>query len=155
MSYQRVLLASHDTAGARAAEEYVFDRCNPQHILHLTVVPEFWRGMVGHDWLNNKSVTVDFSQYLSNQLSDDIHKHSLRLKQTAQIKGIHYEKQVMMGSPVDCLLHTIDQQDHIDAVVLGSPRPKGQSGLRSKMIHNHVISKSKVPLIIVPHPNFQ
>lgn len=153
MSYQTVLLPSHNTQGAQAAEDYVFNQCRPERILHLTVVPDFWRGMVGHDWLNNKASTVAFSKYLDNQLQEDIHNHTQRLEKTASEKGIIYEQQLMMGSPIDCLLQTLDKNTQIDAVVLGSPRPKGHSGLRSKMLHRQVISKMRVPLIIIPHPH--
>ncbi|MBI3917985.1 MAG: hypothetical protein HY322_13365 [Betaproteobacteria bacterium] len=45
---QRILLASHGTPGARAAESIALALAMPGATLfHLTVVPDFWRGMPG------------------------------------------------------------------------------------------------------------
>jgi hypothetical protein len=52
-----ILLASHGTPGARAAEAAAFDLCAQEgRVHHLVVVPDFWKGMLGDDWLNNAAV---------------------------------------------------------------------------------------------------
>jgi len=44
---KRILLASHGTEGARAAEKMAFSLCQKQTALHhLVVVPDFWKGMM-------------------------------------------------------------------------------------------------------------
>lgn len=54
---QVILLASHGTPGARAAERAAFDLCAADgRLCHLVIVPDFWKGMLGDDWLNNAAV---------------------------------------------------------------------------------------------------
>jgi hypothetical protein len=58
---QPILLASHGTAGARAAEAAALDRCAGGATLHqLVVVPDLWKGMLGDDWLNNAVTQARF-----------------------------------------------------------------------------------------------
>ena len=72
-----ILLASHGTPGARAAERVALDLCAPGGRLHhLVVVPDFWKGMLGDDWLNNAAVHVRFGRYVENQLEREIVEHA-------------------------------------------------------------------------------
>ncbi|HDZ79452.1 MAG TPA: universal stress protein, partial [Gammaproteobacteria bacterium] len=53
-SLNHVLLASHGTVGAQAAEQMAIRMCSSGAKLHhLIVVPSLWKGMTGDDWLNN------------------------------------------------------------------------------------------------------
>lgn len=54
MNPKKILCASHGTEGARAAEDQALGFCHSDVTLHhLIVVPDFWKGMMGDDWLNN------------------------------------------------------------------------------------------------------
>ena len=60
-----VLLASHGTDGAKAAEKMALQVCEKgARLHHLLVVPSFWKGMTGDDWLNNGSTRDNFRRYL-------------------------------------------------------------------------------------------
>jgi hypothetical protein len=74
-----ILLASHGTPGARAAESSVLDLCAPDgRVHHLVVVPDFWKGMLGDDWLNNAAVHLRFGRYVEGQLEREIVEHAAR-----------------------------------------------------------------------------
>jgi hypothetical protein len=72
MGHQRVLVASHGTDGARAAETLALASCAPGATLHhLYVVPDLWRGMMGDDWLNNVRTRIRFGDYLEGELASE------------------------------------------------------------------------------------
>ena len=51
---KNILLASHGTIGAQAAEQAAFNMCRKNtQITHLIVIPKFWKDILGDDWLNN------------------------------------------------------------------------------------------------------
>jgi nucleotide-binding universal stress UspA family protein len=58
---------------------------------------------------------------------------------------------VIIGEPDECLINT-SQKDNFDLVILGSPRPKGKSGLRSRMV-TKTTRKLPIPVMIVPYPD--
>ncbi len=53
MTTNNILLASHGTEGAIAAEKMALSLCEKgARLHHLLVVPTLWEGMTGDDWLN-------------------------------------------------------------------------------------------------------
>lgn len=153
MTPANILLASHGTRGAQAAEETAFGLCAPGGtIRHLEVVPDFWKGMRGDDWLNNAVTQDRFGQYLESQLQREIAEHAATLGGKATTRGLHYENVAVLGKPADCLLADAAAQAP-DVVVIGSPRPKGMPGYRSRMNVEALVRELRVPLLIVPHPD--
>ena len=67
-----LLLAHHGTAGAVRAESLAFDLAVPgtTTVVHALVVPDFWDGMQGDDWLNNASTRDAFGDYVENMLEN-------------------------------------------------------------------------------------
>jgi nucleotide-binding universal stress UspA family protein len=53
---------------------------------------------------------------------------------------------------VECLIRRA-AKGPADLIVLGSPRPKGQVGLRSRMLDEKLFRSLRVPVIIAPHPH--
>ncbi len=149
---QRILLASHGTPGARAAERAALALCGTGCTLfHLVVVPDLWKGMMGDDWLNNVSTRDAYAKYVESQLATEIELHLQSLEGEVREKAIRYESKVVLGRPADCLIeyaHKIEP----DLVVIGSPRPKGNPGLRSRMKVEKLVAELKAPLLVVPHP---
>jgi nucleotide-binding universal stress UspA family protein len=148
-----ILLASHGTDGAKAAERQTLQMCaKGSRIHHLFVVPDFWKGMTGDDWLNNGSTRNRFRDYLESELEGEVREHIARLQEEAQAKEIDYSAEVMVGKPEQCLIEASKQADY-DMVVMGSPRPKGIKGLRSRMTTEPLLRNLTSPLLIVPYPN--
>lgn len=152
MQARRILLASHGTPGARAAETAAFALSAPDgQIHHLVVVPDFWKGMLGDDWLNNAAVHVRFGRYIEGQLEREIVAHAETVAAEAKRRGFGYHCELSFGKPAECLLAAADRGG-FDLVVIGSPRPKGVPGLRSRLELDVLAKGLTAPLWIEPHP---
>ena len=148
----RVLIASHGTPGARAAERAALELAAPAAaIFHLVVVPDFWKGMMGDDWLNNASTRAAYGRHVESQLAREIEQHRLSLERDIRASGRHYEIKVVIGKPDEALP---DYAAEIlpELVVIGAPRPKGTPGLRSRMRVEKLAGALGAPLLVVPHP---
>jgi len=147
-----VLLASHGTVGARAAESAAFDLCAPQgRIHHLIVVPEFWKGMLGDDWLNNAAVHIRFGRYVENQLEREIAEYVTEVAAEAKRRNFGYSCETRLGKLAECLAE-VAATGNYDLVVIGAPRPKGTPGYRSRLAVETLVKMLKAPLLVVPHP---
>lgn len=151
-SIKNVLLASHGTDGAQAAEKIAMELCEKGgHILHLIVVPTLWEGMTGDDWLNNGKTRNTFRRYLENELSNECNDHIDRVKAAAKEHNLEYANKVIIGEPDKCL-QEISADGSFDLVVMGSPRPKGVSGLRSRM-RSKKMERLTIPVYTAPYPD--
>ena len=152
MTANNILLASHGTEGAKAAEEMAFSLCEEgAKIHHLLVVPTLWKGMTGDDWLNNGSTRDTFRRYLESELGKEVDEHVERISSQAKSRSITYSKELVVGEPDECLLKACKKQD-FELVVMGSPRPKGVKGLRSRMSTEPLKQSLPIPILIVPYP---
>jgi len=152
MSKNNILLASHGTDGAQAAEQMAISICDKGGAIHhLVVVPTLWEGMTGDDWLNNGKTRNTFRRYLESELEQEVAEHCERVSQHAKENDIEYTNEVIVGEPDECLIDVSIKQDY-DLVVMGAPRPKGVSGLRSRISTDTITRKIKTPLMIVPYP---
>lgn len=150
MQLKTILVASHDTPGARAAEQLACTLCATGGVFHhLYVVPDFWKGMLGDDWLNNAITQERFGKYLESQLGKEIDEARQRLEKDVESRGLHYRFHLLTGKPADRLLE-IASTESPDLVVIGSPRPKGTQGLRSRMDLETLVRGLSMPLVIAP-----
>ena len=155
MKLKNVLLASHGTEGARAAELMAFEVCEKgAQLHHLVVVPTLWQGMTGDDWLQNGSTRDTYRRYLENELGQEIDAHCDKLSVEANAHELNYSKEIRVGEPDECLL-VASRESNYDLVIMGSTRPKGKPGLRSRMNTKPLVKSLSVPLLIVPFPNEQ
>lgn len=152
MSTNNILLASHGTDGAQAAEQMAISLCNKGgKIHHLVVVPTLWEGMTGDDWLNNGSTRNTFRRYLESELEKEVVEHCERVSKQAKEHDLEYTNEVIIGEPEECLLNVSKKQNY-DLIVMGAPRPKGVSGLRSRMSTDTVARALTTPVMIAPYP---
>lgn len=151
MQTQRILLASHGTAGAIAAETTALNLCAPGGLLYqLLVVPDFWKGMMATDWRNQSVARNEFARHLESELEKEIRAHRDRVCQAAHAKHLQYEFVMAQGEPPQLLLEFVDTYA-VDLIVAGAPRPRGTLGFRSRMITDRVLRALPVPILIVPH----
>jgi len=149
---RHILLASHGTDGARAAEKTALALCPKGGTLHhLIVVPDFWKGMMGDDWLNNAMTQDTYGRYIESQLEDEVRSHIRRLQKLATKRRIRYRPDMVLGKPTDCLIERA-RRTGLSLVVMGSPRPRGKTGLRSRIDTDKLVRALRVPLLIVPYP---
>lgn len=153
MAYSCILLASHGTPGSQAAESLALSLMGSGGILHhLLVVPEFWRGMMGDDWLNNVRTRIQFGEYLEGQLTREVTEHLERLTQATRARGLDYRPRVCQGEPTEILIQHL-REISCELLVIGAPRPKGEPGLRSRLRLEPLARSLTVPLLITPHPH--
>jgi nucleotide-binding universal stress UspA family protein len=153
VEYVNVLVASHGTPGAQAAERMALSLCARSGTLHhLLVVPDLWQGMMGDDWLNNVRTRIAFGNYLEDQLTRELSEHLERLSRQAGERGATYRPEVRQGDPVSCLLDYARGRV-LDLLVIGAPRPKGAEGLRSRLKLELLIRGLGLPVLIIPHPD--
>jgi len=153
MHYKHLLLASHGTPGACAAENASFKLCHPDSSLHhLIVVPDFWKGMLGDDWLNNAVTQIRYGKYVEGELEREIQENVSRVSAAASAQNVAYSYEFMLGKPAECLLKVADAS-RFDLVVIGSPRPKNKEGLKSRMHCETLLRALSIPLLIIPYPD--
>ncbi|MDX5151830.1 MAG: universal stress protein [Acidiferrobacterales bacterium] len=149
---KRILLASHGTVGALEAEKEALLLCAENaSIFHLIVVPDFWKGMVGNDWLHHPTGSDDYDTYVESQLEKEIRQQIVRLENAANKKKIKYSFEVVVGDPAELLVETANS-GKFDISVIGSPRPRGKKGLRSRMDLDQIARDLDIPILIVPFP---
>jgi nucleotide-binding universal stress UspA family protein len=146
-----VLLASHGTPGARAADRAAIDLCvKGGTLFHLTVVPDFWKCMMGDDWLNNVSTRDTYAKHVESELAREIDAHCRELACSVQSAGLGYECKTVLGKPAECLIAWANDLKP-DLIVIGSPRPKGHPGVRSRMHLEALTAALGAPLLVIPH----
>ncbi|HHN67717.1 MAG TPA: universal stress protein [Thermopetrobacter sp.] len=151
MSLRRILLASHGTKGARAAERAALNKAARAgaEIVHLYVVPDFWAGMKGDDWLNSPTARNAFGDYLEKELTREAEAEIDRLNKAAKERGVHLTTHVLNGDPADCLLR-LSADCAPGLVIIGQPRPKGETGYNSRMKPEPLLRALACPLLVVP-----
>ena len=150
--FTHILIASHGTQGAQAAEQAALAWCGAGgRLSHLVVVPDLWLGMQGDDWLNNASTRDTYGKYVESELQREIDVHVGRLRAQAAAAGIAYEFRVMLGKPTECL-RAYSSETKPALIIIGAPRPKGQPGLRSRMHPEEVVAALTAPLLVIPYP---
>ena len=144
-----LLLAHHGSAGARLAEDLAFSVAAPgqTRILHLLVVPDFWGGMQGDDWLNNAWTRDAFARHVEGQLEADAKAEARALAARFAGRGFACESLLRYGDPAQCLVEAA-RETGADLVVIGPPRPKGEPGYRSRMDLERLARGLAVPLLM-------
>ena len=149
----KLLLCHHGTGGALAAEALAHEFAIPgtTTLIHCLVVPELWAGMQGDDWLNNASTRDAFGNYVENMLESDAKREVAAVASRCAERGLACESVIRFGNPGETVVAIAGEVD-ADLVVIGSPRKKGEEGLRSRMELEKLVRGLKCPLLVAPHP---
>ena len=106
--------------------------------------------MMGDDWLNNAVTQVRFGKYVESELARDAAIEMERLAGDCKKAGVPCSSNVQLGKPSQCLIAACEQ-DNYDLAVIGSPRPKGTSELRSRMDPELLARNLAIPVLTVPN----
>lgn len=117
----------------------------------LVVVPDFWKGMMGDDWLNNASTRDVYARHVEDQLAREIEDEVARVRAEAAARGLNYRREIVLGRPAQCLIECAARLQP-DLVVIGAPRPPRAKGLRSRMDPDTLLRGIAVPLLVIPYP---
>jgi nucleotide-binding universal stress UspA family protein len=144
-----LLLAHHGTAGAERALAFALQLAVPgtTRLLHLYVVPDFWAGMQGDDWLNNAWTRDAFADHVEKQLAQEARERMGALSARCATAGVACTPLLRYGRPAECLIAAA-REGAADLVVIGPPRPKGEPGLRSRMDLETLARGLAAPLLI-------
>ncbi len=145
----RLLLAHHGTNGADLAESLAYRIAVPGKtlIVHLYVVPGFWAGMQGDDWLNNAWTRDAFGAHVERQLEAEARAQIDAVAARCAGRGLTCKAVMRFGEPAECLL-AVAQEQAVDLVVIGPPRPKGEPGYRSRMSLETLVRALRAPLLV-------
>lgn len=150
-----ILLASHGSDGACAAEQRALEYCSAGvTLLHLVVVPEFWEGMTGDDWLNNGEVRNTFRRYLESELEKEVEENLVRVQEAVEATSAIYQYVLRQGKPDQCLLDVVAEAD-ADRLIMGGLRPKKVTGLKSRMLTDKLLRELDIEMDIIPWPKAQ
>ena len=144
-----LLLCHHGTAGAARAAELAFAAAEAgrTRIVHCLVVPELWAGMQGDDWLNNASTRDDFAAYVEAVLERDARAQIDAVAHDCRTRGLDYRSVLRVGDPARCAVD-IAAEAGAELVVIGPPRPKHETGLRSRMELETLVRGLRCPLLV-------
>ena len=155
MTFSNILLASHGTPGAKAAACLAVElggAAGAQCRIHqLYVIPELWSGILGDDWLNNGVSRDRFKNHIESELGQEADQHAEWVQEMVEGKGLAYDSTFIYGDPEKCLLRLCESHS-FDLIVAGAPRPKGEPGLRSRMLTDKVMRQLAIPLFVAPYP---
>ncbi len=153
MRLKNIILASHGTSGAIAAEKAALDLAqeNGAALHQLLVVPDFWKGMMGDDWLNNAVTQIRFGEYVENQLAKETAEEIVRVEEQAGSRGIAYSHAITLGKPEACMIAACADGE-FDLAIIGAPRPKGSAGYSSRMKLDPLLRALQTRLMVIPHP---
>ncbi len=148
-----LLLCHHGSAGAAAAGALAWQVAAPgaTTLVQCLVVPDLWAGMQGDDWLNDASTRDDFGRYVENMLEDDARRDMAGVEAHCRERGIAYRSVLRVGEPADCVV-AVAKEIGADLAIIGPPRPKGVSGLRSRMNLETLARGLPCPLLIARRP---
>ena len=106
---------------------------------------------MGDDWLNNASTRDIYARHVEGQLQREIDEDVARVRGQAQERGLQYAHRVVLGKPAECLLAWAEEL-RPDLIVIGSPRPAGVRGLRSRLQLDVLMRKAAAPVLVAPYP---
>ena len=148
----KVLLASHGTVGAQAAEKAILGlQLKNIEVTHLYVLPDFWEHILADDWLNNSITRERFGNYLESELAREIDETITRVQTLLHNCATKIKHKVIVGNPQKELITTCTKDDY-KLVITGSNRPKMMTGLKSRMINKQISQYLPVKYLQVPHP---
>ena len=102
--------------------------------------------VVGEDTLTTTHLKIELAIMKNRPLAE-----VQRLAARAKGSGVRYSDEVRLGKPAACLIK-VCERDGYDLAVIGSPRPKGTPGLRSRMDLELLARSLLARLMTVPHP---
>jgi len=84
-------------------------------------------------------------------LAREIEAHRRELESAVKSAGLAYECRTVLGKPAESLIAYANDVKP-DLILMGSPRPKGCAGIRSRMQLDALVAALDTPLLVIPRP---
>jgi nucleotide-binding universal stress UspA family protein len=149
--FTNVLVASHGTQGAQAAEDLALKiAIRFESVLNLvTVINENWQHMTGDDWLNTSACRNQFRRHVESEVNGEADEVIGRVRSRASESGIQFRHVKTVGIPVVEILNVADTIS-ADLIVVGARQIKQDLGFKSRLPWEKFIESSRIPVIIAP-----
>lgn len=149
--FTNVLVASHGTPGAQAAEELALKiAIRFESGLNLvTVINENWKHMTGDDWLNTSACRNQFRRHVESEVNSEADEVIARMGSRASESGIEFRHFKTVGTPIVEILNFADTIS-ADLIVVGARQVKQGLGFKSRMPWEKFIETCRIPVIIAP-----
>ena len=149
----KYLLASHGSTGGIAAEQAAIHICQlGDEIDHLYVIPDWWKGMTGDDWLNNGVSRNRFRNYLSEQLWQESQRVIKRIQEQCKRNSVRYNSLIQIGRSDQIFQQAAESKDYTK-LIIGEHRPKYSDGLYDRMLTSAIRKQFATRLEVIPHPH--
>lgn len=157
--FTSLLLCTHGTAGAKQAEQLVFDElCAKKPDLQvtvLTIIDQDWQDMTGDDWLNSSKTHTTFLDHVERQMREENEEDWQRIKE--KYPAAARAAFVGVVGPIETTIAAEANKRGIDLIVIGPYREsrrlfnlKMEKGLRARIDPARLHPILPCPLLIAP-----
>jgi nucleotide-binding universal stress UspA family protein len=117
---RKILIATHGTEGAVAAEQSALDlaRTLGAELHALYVIHKGWGSLVGIEWLHSSETRMDFFRYTEAELYRMADAALVKFRDRAAACGLNVTTSVRVGDPADIIVSESREQG-ADLIVLG------------------------------------
>ncbi len=149
--FKKILIATHGTKGAQAAEDLSVDLAEEHgaalHCLH--VVNEDWKFMTGDDWLNTSACRNRFARHVEDELGLEAEVIQKRISEKASRRSVAVTFEKKVGNPGKLILAAASVAG-ADLIVMGGRQQRQDQGFKSRIDWNKLLIESTIPIILAP-----
>ena len=149
--FKQILLATHGTRGAQAAEDLSVDVAREWgakiHCIH--VIHEDWNLMTGDDWLNTSASRNMFARHVEAELDGEAEAIRKRISEKASQHAVPLTFEKAVGNPGSLILQSA-RAVGADLIVMGSRQRSQDKGFKSRIAWDKFLLESAVPIMLAP-----
>jgi len=147
---KKILVATHGTAGAVAAEQYALDLARTLDAgLHaLYVIHEGWGSLVGIEWLHSSETRMDFYRYAESELFRMADAALEDFVRRAAACGLNVTTSVRVGDPGEAIVSESRERGS-DLIVLGEAGGKRSEEYKAKISMNKLLKSAPCSVLRV------
>ncbi len=149
--FRRILLATHGTSGAQAAEDLAVELASKigASLCCLHVIHEDWQWMTGDDWLNTSASRNQFARHVENELELEAQAIMKRVTDKAAAKSVPFTTIKKVGNP-GAVIPLTAQETGAELVVMGSRQNKQDTGFKARIGWTEFLASCRVPVLLAP-----
>lgn len=149
--FTRILLSTHGTSGARAAEDLATELASTfrASLCCLHVIHEDWQWMTGDDWLNTSASRNQFARHVESELEREAAIIMERVSKKASIRSISLTTIKKVGNPAT-VIPLVAKEMGADLIVVGSRQNRPDIGFKARIAWTDFLANCGVPVIVAP-----
>ncbi len=149
--FTRILVATHGTSGAQAAEDLAAELASTfsASMCCLHVIHENWQWMTGDDWLNTSASRNQFARHVESELAREAATIMERVSEKASIKSIPVMTIKRVGNPAT-VIPIVAKEMGADLVVVGSRQNRPDIGFKARIAWTDFLANCGVPVLVAP-----